>query len=515
MRNLRVLLIIFSITLLFYGCEEKSNPAAADVSQYRPANPYPPDGAVRIDNLVTLAWEAEDADSFMVLFDRVNPPVKVVKPVVEENKLSVFAAGSSTPYYWQVVSLLPGGYSVAGDVWSFTTKDNTPDPGFIIKKHLMFTVPPNKVKILFQVVDLNNGGITNLSTGDFIIYEDGESIPDYESNVAIAGSPNNFKLKTLLMLDNSTSLTGGPDNLPTIKNAAVSYVNSMFSQEEIAVYKFSSAIDLVLDFTPVTGQGNIINAVNSLNYGAPSTNLYGAVIKGASELTEIYTEDIIEQSVMIIFTDGDDTQGSRSLDDAVNAVYGKYVYTVGIGQAINPYVLSLIGNRGYYFIDDSSVLDSVFNKIETDIANLANSFYWLEYSSPKRGNVEHSIHLYIKNNPANTHLEGTFSSAGFFDPVPGIYFSSSFINPQGIDTYYLKTDGTAVSINVTTYGNTTGTASTYSWGTNPSVNINFVKSDGSLVEVNASSAASVGQTITMAVKDNITGFSRDINFVIY
>ena len=63
--------------------------------------------------------------------------------------------------------------------------------------------------------------------------------------------------------------------------------------------------------------------------GYPTTNLYGAVITGAGRWTDQFSSSSIVQGAMIVFTDGSDTQGSYTLNQALSAVGGKRVYTVG------------------------------------------------------------------------------------------------------------------------------------------------------------------------------------------
>ncbi len=482
-----------------------------------PHNPTPENGATGVSNIVKLSWEAEGVDSFRVLFDDSNPPVDVAREQVITHETTLFAQGKQEVYYWQVVSLLGGGQELEGPVWSFTTLADKPIPcGFVMITHSVTTEQPNKVKILFQVLDLEERGVDNLTANDFELFENGDRISPLESNLQISKRlNNNYNLKTVLMLDNSTSITDDdPQNLPSIKNAAIQLVNGMEDQQQISVFKFSASPEQLIDFTGKANQSGIIAAINSIDRGSKSTNLYGAVIRGAQELTESFTANLIEQSYMILFSDGDDTQESNTLAQALDAVAGKKVYTVGLGVDINPEVLDLIGTEGYFQINEANELTQIFTQIQADIVQLANSFYWLEYESPKRGNNEHLLNLFIKDNCINSFVEGTFSSAGFFEADPGVYFNTTFGNPIGNRNVQLVPDGGGTIINVRTFGGTN--APVYSWLTSQYLTYNDLSDEknGSRMEVSAKANAPAGTVIPITVFDTENGFSNTINFEI-
>lgn len=506
------------VAALFTGCDTSNSnntPVVPPVTQTGPVNPFPADGSLEVENFLTLSWTYDQADTFRVLLDTSNPPQRIEKDSLYANSLTTFVAGTGVVYYWQVIAVLSDGTEVPGDIWSFATKTATVnETSYEIIKHKIERITPNKIKLLFQVLDGNGNGVTNLVQGDFKFFEDGEEISPFESDLEIAKSPIEPVLNTLQMLDNSSSITGDdPQNLPTIKNIASEIVNNMISTQKISIYKFSSTTELVLDYTGISAQSSIINAINSIPLGASSTDLYGAIIEGSSELTESYDEEIV-QSFMILISDGEDTQGSNNLASALDAATGKFIYTIGVGSEIDVEVLYLVGNAGFYRIDQSAQIDSVVTAIQTDIMQLSNSFYQLEYASPKRGNVEHFVELFINGNSINSTLNATYTSAGFFDPVPGIYFNAKFSEPEGVDEVELSTSGLPVDVTVQTFGIEISNDPSYSWSTDNNLIYNSLTSNNSVVEVSASGSASSGQTISIIVNDTVNGFSKTINFVI-
>jgi hypothetical protein len=129
------------------------------------------------------------------------------------------------------------------------------------------------------------------------------------------------------------------------------------------------------------------------------------------------TTDKIRQGLLILFTDGSDTQGSHSLGDAMAAVYNKKVITVGLGNDIDPEILSRLGTAGYFQINDINDINSKFQDVQRSILDYVNSFYVMKYQSPKRGNFDHLLRLMIKNNQntgAASYIEGFYNSYGFY-----------------------------------------------------------------------------------------------------
>lgn len=430
-----VLLLVFAVS----GCtfDGGNTPILPDDLRI-PYNPTPADNAVDQPLALALKWSSKDAVLFDVYLDTSNPPTVLKYSNVDTAKAVVVAGlKNSTTYYWRIVAKFSDGSSLDGPVWKFTTiASNTGSAGYVLIDHQLYTELPHIVNILFQVLDLNGKGVDNLTETDFELLEDGVKIDPAESELKIFKKDQTpYEFRTILMLDNSTSLA---PQLDAIKKASIDFVNNLITGQKVAIYAFSEEAVLLQDFTDNVSL--LTSAINSLNIGFASTNLYGAVITGASRMEDIFTVDNIVQSAMILFTDGKDTQGSRTLSEATSAISGKRVYTVGLGTNIDPIVLDLLGTAGFYSLANVSDLSATFLTIGQELDKFSNSFYWLRYRSPKRGNFTHTLTLQIINNPntgAGSFISGNFSSAGFFSILPGLYFNSSSSNPEGIDTVYL------------------------------------------------------------------------------
>ncbi len=423
------------LALLLNGCFDGTNDPVID-DPNRPNNPSPSNSSTEQNLVVTLEWQFDGANMFDVYFDTQNPPEELYVGNLERNRIIVAGLKSGVTYYWRVVAKPDGGSNVEGPVWSFRTKTQggASGPGFVMLQHSLQTEIPNFVNILFQVLDLDGNGVTDFSTIDFELFEDGVLVDHQEVDLSVTKrDDNNFVHRTVLMLDNSTSLSS--TDLSEIRQASIDFVRSLADSHQVAIYQFSQDPELLIDFTDdKTSLENTI--ANNYVSGFQTTNLYGSVIEGASRMNDVISIQRVVQSSMILFTDGMDTQGSSSLENALDAIEDKNVYTVGLGVDIDPEILELIGKRGFFSIAEaqSGDLIEVFDEINENIFKLANSFYWLRYNTPKRGNANHIVKLQLIGNPVNSFIEDEFNSAPFYSVDPGIYIEPSKDRPNGITT---------------------------------------------------------------------------------
>ncbi|MFA3782439.1 VWA domain-containing protein [Melioribacteraceae bacterium 4301-Me] len=404
------------ILLLIGSCsfDKNASPSAPVLTNNLiPQSPSPANNSTEELLVVNLKWESA-ADKFDVYFDRKNPPNILIAKDTTAKKLLLTGLQYDTKYYWKVVAKTISGSEVEGPVWNFTTiaKNISQLNGYAFVNYDVTTMPPNTVKILFQVIDLSGKGITNLTESDFEVYEDGEPISISESELNIKKREQiPYNIYTVLMLDNSTSLK---DSIETVRMSVHSLINNLLKNQLVSIYSFSESQYKLQDFTSDTTV--LLNALNNYQLGFSTTDLYGSVIKGASLWKDSYQRDSISQGCMVIFTDGKDTQGSHTLAEALNSISNKIVFTVGVGSELNPEVLTRIGTGGFFRAADLNDLEKEFIDIQNKVLNYANSFYLLTYQSPKRGNKEHTLYIKIKNNNysgESSTLIATYNSNDF------------------------------------------------------------------------------------------------------
>ncbi|MCX6170562.1 MAG: VWA domain-containing protein [Ignavibacteriales bacterium] len=422
-RIIGLICIDLLLAILLVSCKFSGGPT--DTSQTDttiPSAAQPLNNSTDQNIIQTLKWESDNAVSYDVYLDKGNPPLQIVASKINQK---FFALTSSldyySTYYWRVVANFSGGSQASSPVFKFTTiaNLNPSQAGYALKLKRQETQLPNNVNLSFQVVDLFNVGVTTLSRDDFEIYEDG--LPLQSESLAEIKKLNELpnKIRTVLMLDNSTSLTNV--EIEKIRTAASSFVNKMTPNQEVAIYQFSENIEILSDFT--SNQNNLNVAINNYRSGAGSTSLYYAVTVGASLWEDNYSVDGILQGTMIVFTDGNETAQptTEALKEAINAVSNKSVFTIGLRgkDPLDEETLQRLGTSGYFPINDISQLDAQFTLIQQSINVRANSIYQLNYKSPRRGG-DYALTVRVKGNPYTgtfSFIFAKYSSAGFFSKI--------------------------------------------------------------------------------------------------
>jgi hypothetical protein len=304
---------------------------------------------------------------------------------------------------------------------------------FKFNSYLLESNYPSFVDIMFSVTDKENKGVDYLENKDFEVLENDREISASESFryvKKINQIPS--KQRTVLMLDKSASIE---DDLPAIKTAALSLINQISEDQEIAVYEFSEEPNLIIDYT--SDKTLLAAAVNSIKVDFPTTNLYGSIITALAKINNTYTLDGIEEGYLVVLTDGDDTQASSTLEQVITARGNKKVFMVGLGEDLNEDNLNEIAFPGNYInAKNTDELDDKFAQIRLDMLRFSNSFYWLNYLSPKRNNT-HSLTvkaLENTNTAEDKEITSNFSAEGFVSVLSGVYANVEQGIPYGIDT---------------------------------------------------------------------------------
>ncbi|NTW33192.1 MAG: VWA domain-containing protein, partial [Bacteroidetes bacterium] len=299
--------------------------------------------------------------------------------------------------------------------------------------HKTETSMPCFVDVMFSVEDQYFKGVDNLDNTNFKVSEDGIVVSPSETfRYIMKMNTIPYKLKTVLMLDNSASVA---NNLNQIKAAAIALVNTISPKQEFAIYCFSDQPVLLQDFTDDVSL--LTSKINSITTGYATTNLYGSYIQGVQKWDELFSLNGIEQGFLVVFTDGDDTQASSTLQQAVSARGTKKVYMIGLGQDIDPAHLNSLANPGpYYPVTNISELEQVFQEIQADILQYSNSFYWLNYMTPKRTGL-HNLKLEIignQNTGTDSYYNSQFNANGFASVFSGVYLNMTPLQLYGIDS---------------------------------------------------------------------------------
>ena len=374
---------------------------------------------------------------------------------------------------------------------------------FHLIRHEITTELPSFVNILFEVRDSLGRGVNVLTTEHFEVRENDQVVSPTESAMRIRKRDViTYNQKTVLMLDTSRSVK---DHLEQIKQAAIILVENMTENQEIALYEFSEKPELLQDFTDDVAA--LTKAIREIRLGFSTTNLYGSIITGTRRWQDIFTTTEVQQGSLIILTDGSDTQGLYTLSEALRARGDRNIYTIGLGEEIDPDVLRELGNAGFFQLTDVSELAAQFIQIQTEIILLADSFYWLNYLSPKRGNRNHTLALSVKGNQLSSAIRGRFNSRDFHSVRHEVFVNRSASNPDGVRKLTMAA-GDSVRLQATTYPELNPPQ--YSWESSDSDILAIVPDPVDASVAWAIAAVWNNGQLTLRVFDEANGLERQV-----
>lgn len=289
---------------------------------------------------------------------------------------------------------------------------------------------PAKVRLFFQIDAEKLNAASVSGDPDFEIYENGLRISEFESQSRIRRERGEFLYSSVLLLDLSGSVLFS--DLTSLKEAASSFIertiphasDDLYGTREMAIYWFDGAEDLhlLVPFTEdreelLTGIASITDQISE----DPSTNLNGAVIKGLKLMEQRVEEmgDKLEMAIagsVVLFTDGTDQAArnttAQALDAVNNASVEHSIFTIGLGSEIDNVILSRLGKNGFEMATDSLELKEKFLAVAERLERQANSYYVLEYCSPKRAGT-HKLRLNAIYEKFHGSFETVFSAEGF------------------------------------------------------------------------------------------------------
>lgn len=310
-------------------------------------------------------------------------------------------------------------------------KDNNSGGGIELQLIETTTELPAKVRLFFKANLGEENNLAQLTQADFQIFENNSLISALESQAKIQNESGEYLFSTILLLDLSGSVLNGTE-LPRVKTAATGFIESVmpasgatgFGSKEMAVYWFDGEAEIHLLTTFNTNRDQIIAAINSIDSNISndnSTNLNGAVMQGISALQNRISETSLDPNVstagsIVIFTDGTDQAGRETTENAINAVNRLTnqfsVFTIGLGDEIDENILRRFGRTGFELAFNSFDLNSAFLDVAQEIERESESFYVLEYCSPKRSG-DHTIQLRANYEELTGSFSTRFSANGF------------------------------------------------------------------------------------------------------
>lgn len=304
---------------------------------------------------------------------------------------------------------------------------NTSGRNYGLVKYGIATEHPSIVTAAFKVYDEVSGEPVNgLTAEDFQVLEDGVEVPPLESylDVETVGKIP-YKFYTVLALDISTSLS--PEDIATVKQTAKALVvdpetgeSRLKPDQLMAIYTFAGSVTKIVSFTSDTAK--LKDAIDGISEfpTSSSTSLNEVIVKGMSDWNNSFSMSQVTYGAMVVVTDGNDTAGINTTQQAIHAVGDKELYAIPVGSSVDLTAMETIAGAGHVFpAGDFSQLSAAFESVVYELNNFEQGLYFLYYASPKRSG-QHEIDVSVIDNQSADSVSGVFSANGFSDVYPTI-----------------------------------------------------------------------------------------------
>ena len=378
------------------------------------------------------------------------------------------------------------------------------------------------VNLTYQVFDVDQNGVADLTVDDFIVLEDGVELSKLTSEMNIRKrdalpSDYSYDIKTVLFLDNTPS---SPVSLEKMLEAGQVMVDNMDEKQQqkiaIAAYNEAGQAEVVQNFTSsMTALYNALSLTDGIKQSYGTTNFYQGVIELLSlwEDNHSSANPAFQQGFLVAVTDGKDTTSLADVDDAIAVRGDKQVIVVAVGNDIPDNILNdleRLGNGGFYHVTDPQIEPDAGNDgkenlcenmllVQNQMMAYVDGFYWLRYKTlitSENSSSTHTVNLSVVDNgnkDADSEIAGTFNRDVLFSGEPSIYFNTSASDPDGITEKVIMIERGQGAGEVTetlqalTYNQSGSSPSQYEW----------TSDKGTVVTVTANSATSAKATVTV------------------
>jgi Ca-activated chloride channel family protein len=248
------------------------------------------------------------------------------------------------------------------------------------------------VSLFVTVADAEKRLVPDLTQGDFEVY-------DNEKLQTITLFDNSVRpITVVIMLDTSGSMTLTIDLL---KQAAEQFILRLLPEDRARVGAFNDKIQFSSKFT--NNRDELAGDVKDLDYGN-GTRLWDAVNASLDEL-----KGIDGRKVILLFTDGDDTQSRTKLGDVTDRARAEEVMVYGIGlesHYIDPGTGRMVRSKpdrgmkrlvdetggGYFELTKTNELAPTFTRIAAEL----HSQYVLGFSPTQLDGRVHKLAVKMK-----------------------------------------------------------------------------------------------------------------------
>lgn len=229
-----------------------------------------------------------------------------------------------------------------------------------------------EIRVYVSVVDQKGNPVSNLKESDFILKEDGTKVNFTLPAAEI--SQNGFT--TVLVIDRSGSMQD-EGKMDAAKQAAITYIDLLSPQDNMAILTFSSDAKVVQDLT-------VDKDILKAKVGTIVTESNTALLDGISRGTDLLLP-VNGRKAIILLSDGGENASRINRNDLMTKVRdaGFSVFCIGLGQGqIDADFLQKLASDsgGKMFLSPSPAdLTSFYTLIHTQVSGE----YKLVYNSPK------------------------------------------------------------------------------------------------------------------------------------
>jgi VWFA-related protein len=193
-----------------------------------------------------------------------------------------------------------------------TQMEKAGDNKYVIRKDV------EEVQLYATVVDKHNRMVSDLTKDNFTVYEDGQQ------QTITSFRREDIPVSLGILIDNSGSMR---DKRPAVNQAALNLVRASNPQDEVFVVNYSDDSYLDQDFT---AQIPLLKEALQKVEARGGTAMYDALIASADHLEKGGKR---QKKVLLVVTDGEDNESSKTLEEAVQSVQGENgptIYAIGI-----------------------------------------------------------------------------------------------------------------------------------------------------------------------------------------
>ena len=258
------------------------------------------------------------------------------------------------------------------------------------------------VTAFFTAADSAGRPIANLTVSEVQLFEDGSPVSPADYQVeAVESDP----VSIVLALDTSVE----PSDFSAVQAATERILDSLGSQDQVALIAFAEAAEIVQDFT--ADKGSLRSAIQTLGPTGNSTALNDAALRAANLATTAPTA----RRVVIVVTNSDNNSGGDSPQPAIDtaAIARIPIHTIGYTENATAESLSALSatTGGQSFtVADAGTVETPLTQLVTE--SVIVSYRLTLYSAIRPDNQPHTLTISLIWDGVVVEAESSFVAVG-------------------------------------------------------------------------------------------------------